>query len=156
PELEKFSWHPKETVAVLGEHRGRQGGAATALAWSKNGKWLASTSTNGYVRIWDPTTMRLVHTLGHGEGGYSVTFSKDNTLLAHGGGDGQVVIHDISVDPPKIKETCKVASTPLMGLALAPNAKWFVTGGSDTRLYLWDLTENPPKELTGANGHNGA
>src|SRR5262245_65011619 len=46
PPIEKFDWHPKETVAILGEHRGRQGGAGTAVAWSKHGKWLASTSTD--------------------------------------------------------------------------------------------------------------
>src|SRR5262245_41399114 len=35
--LEKFAWMPKETVAVLGEHRGRQAGDVTAVAFSKNG-----------------------------------------------------------------------------------------------------------------------
>lgn len=156
PAIEKFDWHPKETVAILGEHRGRQGGAATAVAWSKNAKWLASTSTNGYVRIWDATTMRLLHTLGHSLGAYSVAFSKDNTLLAHGGGDGQVLVWEMNVDKPKQKGTHKVASTPITGLALAPNNKWFVAGGSDSRLYYWDLTQDPPREITGATAHTGA
>ncbi len=157
PAIERFDWHPKETVAILGEHRGRQGGAATALAWSKNGKWLASTSTNGYVRIWDPASMRLLHTLGHSLGAYSVVFSKDSTLLAHGGGDGQIRLWEMSADKaPKEKGTYKVSSTPLTGLALAPNNKWFVTGGGDSRLYYWDLTQDPPREVTGANNHTGA
>jgi len=157
PAVEKFDWHPKETVALLGEHRGRQGGAVTAVAWSKNGKWLASTSTNGTVRIWDPVTMRLLHTLGHGQGAYSVAFSKDSTLLAHGGGDGQVRMWEMTADKaPKEKGTYKVASTPITGLALAPNNKWFVAGGSDSRLYYWDLTQDPPREITGANAHTGA
>ena len=157
PAIEKFDWHPKETVAILGEHRGRQGGAATAVAWSKNGKWLASTSTNGYVRIWDSATMRLLHTLGHSQGAYSVVFSKDNSLLAHGGGDGQVRFWEMMGDkPPKEKGTYKVASTPITGLALAPNNKWFVAGGSDSRLYYWDLTQDPPREITGAQSHTGA
>ena len=155
PALERFDWHPKETVALLGDHRGRQGGPATAVAWSKNGKWLASGSTNGYIRIWDPAPMRLLHTLGHGSGVFSIAFSKDSTVIAHGGGDGQVILQDMTAMPPKTKETCKVASTPLMALALAPNMKWFVTGGSDARIYLWDLSANPPKELTGANAHPG-
>src|SRR5258708_6877841 len=34
PPLEKFDWFPKDTVAVLGEHRGRHAGAVTGLAFS--------------------------------------------------------------------------------------------------------------------------
>ncbi|MCI0685119.1 MAG: hypothetical protein L0Y71_23725 [Gemmataceae bacterium] len=156
PAIEKFDWHPKETVAILGEHRGRQGGAATAVAWSRNGKWLASTSTNGYVRIWDPATMRLLHTLGHSRGAYSVVFSKDNTLLAHGGGDGEVRIWDMTAAKPKEKGTYKVTSGPITGLALATNNKWFVAGSNDSRIYYWDLSSDPPRELTGANAHTAA
>src|SRR5262245_32640961 len=70
PALERFDWHPKETVAVLGEHRGRQGGPVTCALFSKNGKWLVSGSSNGYVRVWDPKTMRLEHTFGHSLGAY--------------------------------------------------------------------------------------
>ncbi|MCS7046261.1 MAG: hypothetical protein NZO58_07885 [Gemmataceae bacterium] len=156
-EIEKFAWHPKETVAILGEHRGRQGGAATALAWSRNGKWLVSSSTNGYVRIWDAATMRLLHTLGHGGGFSSATFSKDSTLLAVGGGDGYVRLWEMQDDKtlPKALGAYKVSSVALLGLALAPDKKWFVTGGGDSRLYYWDLTQEPPRETTGANTHPG-
>src|SRR6516165_3431697 len=101
PELERFPWHPKETVAILGEHKGRQGGAVTCVLFSKNGKWLASGSTNGLARIWDTQTMRLKHNLGHSHGVYCLAVSKDSNLLAHGGGDGQFRLWDMSADPPK-------------------------------------------------------
>ncbi len=52
--LEKFSWHPPELVALLGEHRGRQGGPVTSVAFSRNGKLLVSGSSNGFVRFWAP------------------------------------------------------------------------------------------------------
>src|SRR4051812_5250185 len=38
PALEKFPWHPRELVAILGEHKGRQGGPVTSVAQSRNGK----------------------------------------------------------------------------------------------------------------------
>jgi WD40 repeat protein len=157
PELERFEWHPKETVAVLGEHRGRQAGALTCAMFSRHGKWLASGSSHGLIRIWDPATMRLKHTLGHGYGVYCMSISKDSGLLAIGGGDGQVRLWDMTGDKPKAKEKglLKVSSTPLFGLSLAPNGKTFACGGSDSRVYLWDLTEDPPKELNGASGHAG-
>jgi WD40 repeat protein len=155
PELERFAWHPKETVAILGEHRGRQAGAVTCTLFSRSGKWLASGSNNGYIRIWDPRTMRLKHTLGHSGGAYCLAVSKDSGLLAVGGGDGQVRLWNMSADPPKDKGLLKVSSTPLLGLSLAPNGKTFVAGGSDSRVYLWDLTSDPPKELNGGSGHSG-
>jgi WD40 repeat protein len=157
PELERFPWHPKETIAVLGEHRGRQAGSVTCALFSRNGKWLASGSSNGLIRVWDPATMRLKHSLGHGHGVYCMAISKDNGLLAIGGGDGQVRIWDMTVDPPKQKDKglLKVSSTPLFGIALAPNGKTLACGGSDARVYLWDLAADPPKELNGASGHGG-
>jgi WD40 repeat protein len=150
PELERFDWHPKETVAILGEHRGRQGGPVTSALFSRHGKWLASGSTNGYVRIWDSGTMRLKHTLGHTYGAYCLGISKDSNLLAVGGGDGQVHLWDMSVEPAKSKGLHKVCSTPLFGLSLNPDGKTFACGGSDARVYVWDLTSGPPKEIVGA------
>jgi WD40 repeat protein len=156
PELERFDWHPKDTVALLGEHRGRQAGDVACVLFARNGKWLASGSTNGYVRIWDPATMRLKHTLGHSGGAYCLAISKDNSLFATGGGDGQVHLVDMTGDTPKDKGLHKVSSVPLLGLSIAPNGKMFAAGGSDSRVYLWDLTEDPPKEHNTASGHTGA
>src|SRR4051794_24579541 len=88
PALEKFAWQPPELVAVFGEHRGRQGGPVTSLTYSRNGKLLVSGSSNSFVRFWDPATMRLRHILGQNAGTYSLAFSRDNSFLAGGGGDG--------------------------------------------------------------------
>jgi WD40 repeat protein len=154
PELERFTWHPKETVAVVGEHRGRQAGSVTSVLFGPHAKWLASGSTNGLIRIWDSGTMRLKHTLGHGQGAYCLAVSKDGSSLAVGGGDGQVHFWDMTADPPKDKGLHKVSSTPLLGLSLSPGNKFFACGGSDARVYLWDLTADPPKEHNTASGHN--
>jgi WD40 repeat protein len=158
PELERFAWHPKETVAVLGEHRGRQAGSVTCVLFGRNNKWAASGSTNSLVRIWDTATLRLKHTLSHSQGAYCLAGSKDSGLLAVGGGDGQVRLWDMSGPAPKEKEKglLKVCSTPLLGLSIAPNGKTMACGGSDSRVYLWDLTADPPKEVSGGGGHAGA
>lgn len=155
PELERFDWHPKETVAVLGEHRGRQAGPLTCTLFSRHGKWLATSSSHGLVRLWDPATMRLKHTLGHGYGVYCLFVSKDSGLLAASGGYGHVQIWDTSGDVPKDKGLHKVSSTPLLSVALAPDLKTFACGGSDAHVYLWDLTADPPKEANGGSGHAG-
>src|SRR5262245_3590734 len=58
PKLELFDWQPKELVAVLGEHRGRQGHHAYSVAFSIDGKTVASGGGNGLIRFWDRATMR--------------------------------------------------------------------------------------------------
>ena len=152
--LEKFSWQPPELVAIFGEHRGRQGGAVTAVLYSRNGKMLVSGSTNGFVRLWDPATMRLQHVLGHSHGSFALAFSKDNTLLASGGGDGHVRLWDVSGEAPKDTAQLKVASTPLYAVAIAPDKKTVAAGGADTRLGLWELGEMPREAATG-DTHTG-
>src|SRR5262245_55651223 len=47
-----FDWQPKELVAVLGEHRGRQGSVVNALAYTPDGKTLVSAGSDGRLRLW--------------------------------------------------------------------------------------------------------
>ena len=154
--VERFPWQPPELVAVLGEHRGRQGGAVTAVAYGRNGKLLATGSTNGYVRFWDPATMRLQQRLIQPGGNYALAFSKDGLLLAGGGGDGNVVLWDASVDPPRQKVAFKVASAPILGVAIAPGGKALAAVGTDTRLALWDLSEDSPRAVSLGDTHTAA
>ncbi len=153
--LEKFAWQPKELVAVFGEHRGRQGGAVTSVAYSRNGKMLVSGSNNGFVRFWDPATMRLQYRLTQPGGNFALAFNKDNTLLAGGGGDGNVILWDITVDPPKQQETFKVSSTPVYSLAIAPSGKTLAVGTGDSQVSLWDLTQTPPRQTATGDTHKG-
>ena len=76
----------------------------TCVAYSRNGKLLVSGSTNGYVRFWEPATMRLQHTLVQSGGVFALALDKDSTILAGGGGDGNVRLWDLTSEPPKEKD----------------------------------------------------
>ncbi len=60
-----------------------------ALAFSKDGLWLASGSTSGRITIWDPFTGEKVMEVGkHESNAYTVCFGSDLRTLISGGDDG--------------------------------------------------------------------
>jgi WD40 repeat protein len=53
-----------------------------SVAFSEDGRLVASGSTDRTAKIWDPTTGRCLHTFNHPDWVTSVIFSPDSTLLA--------------------------------------------------------------------------
>jgi WD40 repeat protein len=72
---------------------------AEGLAWSPDGKYLASSSKN-VVRLWDTTTWTVLHRLQAQNGWVtSLAWSADGRFLASGSSDGHVILWDISKLP---------------------------------------------------------
>ncbi len=66
-----------------------------SVAFSPDGKQLASASSDETVILWDPATGERLHTLkGHSDRVYKVAYRPDGKRLATSGGDNVVIIWD--------------------------------------------------------------
>src|SRR5205085_6553652 len=121
PELERFEWQPKETVAILGEHRGRQGSTVTCVAWTRDGKRVISGGGQGYVRIWDSTTLRQQARLGTGAATTCLVLSRDSKTLAAGSAGGGLYVWDLSGKQPVNTGSFGIGTSAVHSVDISPD-----------------------------------
>lgn len=122
---------------------GKVGGVG-GLAFSPNGRLLASAGLDGKVRLFDLTRDRRVATLrGHTSAGatpavYAVAFSPNGRVLASAAGDGAIVFWDVAshreLGAPLTQHTAAA-----YGVAFSGDGKTVASASLDGTVRLWDV-----------------
>ena len=112
---------------------------STALAFSADGKTLASTHNKG-IKLWDITTGSELRTL-KGDIGicYALAFSAGSNILASGSHDGTILVWDV-VTGSQVA-TLKGHSNWIKALVFSSDGKTLASGSEDGVIFLWNVPQ---------------
>jgi hypothetical protein len=109
-----------------------------SVAFSPDGKRLASASRDHTVKVWDAQTGQLTRTLfGHTSEVFSVAFSPDGKHLAIGGSPNTVKVWDVQTGQET--RSLKGVAGPVRSVAFSPDGKRLATGSINNHTpQVWD------------------
>ncbi len=118
--------------------KGHRKGVAQ-VRFSPDGRWIASCSADGTIKVWDATNGKHMRTMeGHLAGVSTIAWSPDSNTIASGSDDKAIRLWH--------RATGKPYAVPLLGhhnyvysLAFSPKGNMLVSGSYDESVFLWDL-----------------
>jgi WD40 repeat protein len=126
-------------------------GPVRAVAFSPDGRLLASGSEDRTIAVWDPETSRRVAVLrGHTQGISSLAFAPDGRTLASAGADENVMLWDPRTG---LRLRTLQGDSPIESVTYSPDGRFVASSDDAGNVALWDPgSERPVRTLHGRVG----
>ncbi len=114
-------------------------GGIFSVAFSPNGKLLATGDTNGEIRLYEvANSQQLMTCKGHAGWVWSVTFSPDGQVLASGSNDQTVKLWNTSTG--QCFKTLEGHNGGVRSVTFSPNGQVLASGSDDQTVKLWNTS----------------
>ena len=133
------------TGKLVGTLEGHTGGV-TAAAWSRDGKILATASSDKSVRLWD-VAGKPIRTLSGHEGPVLCVAWADGKTLASGSSDKTVRVWQSGSDTGK---ALRLHKGSVNAVAWSKDGKSLASGDEEHAVYLWPAEAEKPSQSIGA------
>jgi len=127
-------------------------GPVGCVAFSPDGKQLASASDDHTVKVWDVAAGREMHTLTKHTGWVrGLAWSADGSRLASAGYDDTVRVWDAATGQERLCLPARFINDRLIGVAFSPDGRLLASGGEDHAVKFWDAETG--QEVLTLRGH---
>ncbi|KAJ5618692.1 hypothetical protein N7528_006803 [Penicillium herquei] len=107
-----------------------------SVAFSPDGRLLASASSDYTVKLWDPETGALQQTLSHSDKVRCLSFSALGHLLASGCSDGSIKLWEVATGT--LQQTFDHWHQ-VRSVSFSPDGYTLASGCDDQSIYLWEI-----------------
>jgi WD40 repeat protein len=123
-----------------------------AVAYSPNGKLLATGSLDETIYLWNTDNYKVIDTLkGHGGNIYCVTFSPDGKFLASASNDNTVRLWDLKEG--KQSRVFRGHENGVFSVGFSADGNYLVSGSIDGNVIVWEICNG--EQIAKLSGHTG-
>jgi hypothetical protein len=115
-------------------------GPVQSIAISPDGRYMATGSSGGSVRIWDLRSANIVFDLKGPDKNkdiFSVAFSPDGKILASGGADGKIILWNTSNGIMTASQSGQKGG--IKHISFSPDGKLVASCGYEKDIFVWQL-----------------
>ncbi len=150
PELRNWEWGRLAHLCQLSVAAYDAAGPVEAVAYSPDGRSLATGDWGGQVTVRDVATGAERFTASHGQYVLAVAYSPDGRRLATGSSDH--TIHILDASDGALLQTLEGHTDGVLDVCFSPDGEQLVSGSYDNTARLWDLATGETLQVL--RGHN--